>query len=116
MNDYIVAKNIIDNANGSLRAFMTKEGDELIKHIMDTANCSHENAVKIIEDFEQGWQVRVKAEYEKNHEEYQNATHQVKCPKCGFTQIQMVPRKWSLMTGFFTNKVDRVCVNCKHKF
>ena len=39
-----------------------------------------------------------------------------RCPKCGSTQIQMVPRKWSLMTGFFTNKVDRVCMNCKHKF
>lgn len=41
---------------------------------------------------------------------------QVACPKCGSTQIQIVPRKWSLMTGIFTNKVDRVCVNCKCKF
>lgn len=40
----------------------------------------------------------------------------VKCPKCGSTQIQAVPRKWSLMTGILTNKVDRVCLNCKHKF
>lgn len=38
------------------------------------------------------------------------------CPKCGFTNIQIVPRKWSLLTGIFTNKIDRVCVNCKHKF
>lgn len=43
-------------------------------------------------------------------------TNQVKCPKCGSTQIQMLPRKWSFMTGFLTNKVDRVCVNCKYKF
>ena len=41
---------------------------------------------------------------------------QVTCPKCGSTQIQIVPRKWSLMTGVITNKVDRVCVNCKCKF
>lgn len=41
---------------------------------------------------------------------------QVKCPKCGSAQIQMIPRKWSLLTGFFTNKVDRVCMNCKHRF
>ena len=40
----------------------------------------------------------------------------IKCPWCGSTQIQMVPRKWSLLTGFLTNKVDRVCVNCKKKF
>lgn len=40
----------------------------------------------------------------------------VKCPKCGSTNIQIVSRKWSLLTGFMTNKNDRVCVNCKHKF
>lgn len=40
----------------------------------------------------------------------------IKCPKCGSTQIQMVQRKWSLLTGFLTNKVDRVCMNCKCKF
>lgn len=40
----------------------------------------------------------------------------VKCPKCGSTQIQMVPRKWSPLSGFMTNKIDRVCVNCKCKF
>ncbi|MEA5012904.1 MAG: hypothetical protein VB100_14420 [Angelakisella sp.] len=40
----------------------------------------------------------------------------VSCPKCGSTQIQLVNKKWSLMTGFLTNKVDRVCVNCKTKF
>lgn len=40
----------------------------------------------------------------------------VKCPKCGSTQIQAVPRKWSLATGLLTNQVDRVCMNCKHKF
>ena len=38
------------------------------------------------------------------------------CPKCSSTNIQIVPRKWSLLTGIFTNKMDRVCVNCKHKW
>lgn len=38
------------------------------------------------------------------------------CPKCGSTNIQVVPRKWSLLTGVFTNKIDRVCANCKSKF
>ncbi|WP_317854517.1 hypothetical protein [Chakrabartyella piscis] len=40
----------------------------------------------------------------------------IRCPKCGSTQIQMVQRKWSMVTGFMTNKVDRVCMHCKHKF
>lgn len=38
------------------------------------------------------------------------------CPKCGSTNIQVVPRKWSILTGIFTNKIDRVCANCKCKF
>lgn len=42
--------------------------------------------------------------------------NEIKCPKCGSIKIQMLPRRWSLLTGFFTNKVDRVCMNCKHKF
>lgn len=44
------------------------------------------------------------------------ANNMPKCPKCGSINIQVVPRKWSLLAGFMTNKVDRVCVNCKCKF
>ena len=55
---------------------------------------------------------QIRSQEEKN----QNISNQIKCPNCGSTQIQMVPRKWSLLTGFFTNKVDRVCIKCKHKF
>jgi len=40
----------------------------------------------------------------------------VSCPKCGSTHIQVVPRKWSIFSGIFTNKVDRVCLKCKYKF
>jgi DNA-directed RNA polymerase subunit RPC12/RpoP len=42
---------------------------------------------------------------------------QVKCPKCGSTQIQLMKRGWKLTTGLIgANKVERVCMNCKHKF
>lgn len=40
----------------------------------------------------------------------------VRCPKCGSTQIQVLRKKWSPLTGVFTNKVERVCVNCKKRF
>ena len=40
----------------------------------------------------------------------------IHCPKCGSTQIQAVNKKWSPLTGFLTNKVDRVCLGCKNKF
>lgn len=59
---------------------------------------------------------RRKEKLEQERQERIREMNQPKCPRCGSTQIQTVPRKWSLMTGFLTNKVDRVCMNCKHKF
>lgn len=40
----------------------------------------------------------------------------VRCPRCRSTSVQLVPRKFSILTGYRTNKVDRVCVNCKHRW
>ena len=35
---------------------------------------------------------------------YDEPKPKVCCPKCGSTQIQIVPRKFSFLTGFATNK------------
>ena len=40
----------------------------------------------------------------------------VKCPYCFSSEIQIVPKKFSLLTGFATNKFERVCVRCKRRF
>lgn len=53
---------------------------------------------------------------EQSNQIKQQEDNAVKCPKCGSANIQIVPRKWSVLTGFMTNKTDRVCVNCKNKF
>ena len=45
-----------------------------------------------------------------------NSPDIVRCPRCKSTQIQMVPRKFSLLTGFATNRIDRVCVRCQKRF
>lgn len=39
-----------------------------------------------------------------------------KCPRCHSSNIQLVQRKFSILTGFRTSKIDRVCVVCKHRF
>lgn len=54
--------------------------------------------------------------YKKEEPNYQNEDGIACCPKCKSTQIQVVARKWSPLTGILTNEVDRVCINCKHKF
>lgn len=46
----------------------------------------------------------------------QEAEKIVRCPRCQSTEIQLVPRKFSLLAGFATNKYDRMCVRCKKRF
>ena len=41
---------------------------------------------------------------------------QIRCPRCFSTDFQLVPKKFSLLTGFATNRVDRVCVKCRKRF
>lgn len=40
----------------------------------------------------------------------------IRCPRCASGDFQLVPRKFSLLTGFATNKFDRMCVMCKKRF
>lgn len=41
---------------------------------------------------------------------------ETRCPYCRSREIQLVPKKFSLLTGFATNRFDRVCVHCKKRF
>lgn len=45
-----------------------------------------------------------------------NSPDIVRCPRCRSTQVQMVPRKFSLLTGFSTNRIDSVCIRCQKRF
>lgn len=40
----------------------------------------------------------------------------IRCPRCFSRDFQLVPRKFSLLTGLATNRVDRVCVKCMKRF
>lgn len=44
----------------------------------------------------------------------QNANKR-KCRYCGCTEFTPVRKKWSPLTGIFTNKTDLVCNNCGRK-
>ena len=45
-----------------------------------------------------------------------NLDKKVRCPYCQSTDVQIVPKKFSILTGFATNRFNRVCVRCKRKF
>jgi hypothetical protein len=78
---------------------------------ISTQRMSQEEREKRMQKIEQK-----RNEYIHRNDPPKTENSQVKCPYCGSTQIQMINRKWSPITGFLTNKVDRVCVNCKSKF
>lgn len=46
----------------------------------------------------------------------ENPPAKIQCPRCRSTEIQLVPRKYSLLTGFATNQYDRVCLRCQKQF
>lgn len=45
-----------------------------------------------------------------------SSTPKIMCPRCFSTSFQFVPRRYSLLTGFATNKLDRMCNNCGKRF
>lgn len=54
-------------------------------------------------------------ENQRFEEKLQSEKHQstqTTCPKCGSTSFTPVRKKWSILTGFMTNKVELVCNNC----
>lgn len=51
----------------------------------------------------------------KTKQEYLNEKSQTKCPKCGSTEFTPVRKKFSLLTGFATNKVELICNKCGTK-
>lgn len=48
----------------------------------------------------------------KRNAEVHPQSSQTTCPKCGSTSFTPVRKKWSILTGFMTNKVELVCNNC----
>ena len=67
-------------------------------------------------DMRAEWEYENAVEMEECYRKRQEEKNKPRCPKCGCTEFQMVPRKWSPLTGFLTNKVDRVCVKCKMRY
>lgn len=43
-------------------------------------------------------------------------TPSIRCPRCFSDSFQFVPRKFSILTGFATNKVDKMCNKCGKRF
>lgn len=56
--------------------------------------------------------IRFEMQLQKNLDSLKKPSNSYACPKCGGTSFTPVRRKWSVLTGFMTNKVDMVCNKC----
>lgn len=105
--------------NSPIKEFKSKIPDGNIVKKISTDDSFMNAMIKLYNENLIEYQLKIQQfKTQLQQQENNNAQNDNKprCPKCGSTNIQIVPRKWSLLTGFLTNKTDRVCVNCKHKF
>lgn len=100
--DEIEGRDKIDHANECMRKKYVYNNPDFDKEaydamLLDTAKLRERNA-------------QIAREY------FSSVRSSPRCPNCNSDDFDMVPRKWSLLTGFMTNKVDRVCRRCKKRF
>lgn len=43
-------------------------------------------------------------------------TPEIRCPRCFSTEFQLLPKRFSILTGIATNGYSRVCNHCGKKF
>ena len=92
--DVLSAKNIVDNLS-TIKVNCSMDEANYIKKLIENEGAS----VDIVP-------------YTPSHETIIETKNIPKCPKCGSTEFVPLRKKFSLLTGFATNKVDMVCKNC----
>lgn len=111
--DFIALRTITDDVK-LLEAMIELYKTDIIEYETKMSHFRNEaEQKKILRKQQYDQQIQQQREVKAQQTQSKNVT---KCPVCGSTNIQLVRRKYSLLTGFLTNKVDRVCVNCKYKF
>lgn len=111
--DFIALRTITDDVK-LLEAMIELRKNDIIEYETKMSHFRNEaEQKKILRKQQYDQQIQQQREAKAQQTQSKNVT---KCPVCGSTNIQLVRRKYSLLTGFLTNKVDRICVNCKYKF
>lgn len=104
-----------------IKKFLRKsQKTDAIQYIISETNCNENEALEIIEDIMHMQRLQsenIKSTNISNVRKVKNYNNNIlSCPKCGSQNIQIVRRKWTLLAGFATSKVDRVCANCLYKW
>lgn len=82
------------------------------KHKDDEVAYKQAMRQEAIEREEREKQAIEKVKQERKNKGNYNSNNKLVCPKCGCTDFTPLRRKFSLLAGFATNKVDMVCNKC----
>lgn len=97
--------------------FGLRQTPEVVDYVKEYFQCSGNVANSVLKTYREQYYNIYEHDYiTKAEPKAATILNQPKCPKCGCTNIQVVRRKFSLLTGFATNKTDRVCANCNYKW
>ena len=98
---------------------ITKWADELCeKYVLNSPEFDEELFLKREKDEYDFWlkEERESRAVTASQERYQGQVENGEiCPNCGGTQFTPVRKKWSILTGFMTNKVELICNQCGTK-
>lgn len=100
--------------------------ENLYQKTWDLSNGKHQKYPDADEIFKRNHEIKrqeraINKSYEQQFQTQQTPEpprpklNQKVCPKCGGTEFTPVRKKFSLLTGFMTNKVEMICNNCGTK-
>lgn len=129
MIDYNITINNTKIKYSNIQSFIRKgKFLECRQFIVKKTLCSEEDAQEVIDevlfniknnsnnkDFSTNTSSRVEKYIDLTQEKIPSQSNTPKCPKCGSTNFTPVRKKWSLLTGFATNKVEMICNSCGTK-
>lgn len=108
------------SANKIIHLIKNNSSKDVAQIIVDNTGCDIKEAFKVIKELKQLINTqesgRIPFEIEKQKYETKNKNSNeiniTRCPRCGGTAFTPLKKKFSILTGFATNKVDLVCNNC----
>lgn len=74
-----------------------------------------ENPVQFFKDEQEKAALREEQEREAEKRESHLRSAPTVCPKCGGTSFTPVRKKWDIVTGYRTNKIELICDNCGNR-
>lgn len=99
---------VIESVQKNRNDFKQKEAHDILFNLTGLSTPDRGRLIYLILKNDKVPETYNKNDFKKPINSYETKS----CPKCGNTEFVPLRRKFSLLTGFATNKVDMVCSKC----